>query len=209
MASTRCHSSHGQRKLRFMSNRHRGCCFVHDHPLRSRRYRKESHGGLDDAELHHILRRLLPYSAVATPRLRVVLPAPCCEAAHPLLLFIASAHAARRFERLSELHAKKESARTAAAALRWSCERQEHPTDAVGAGPAAPGRARPPVTRARGTRTQSASRVQQAGSAQDRRANPIGYCSLPSAPPWRRSTSSTGRIGPSGAREPRKRWIEV
>ena len=80
MASTRCHSSHGQRKLRFMSNRHRGCCFVHDHPLRSRRYRKESHGGLDDAELHHILRRLLPCSAVATPRLRVVLPAPCCEA---------------------------------------------------------------------------------------------------------------------------------
>jgi hypothetical protein len=79
-----------------------------------------------------------------------------------------SAHAARRFERLSELHAKKESARTAAAALRWSCERQEHPTDAVGAGPAAPGRARPPVMRARGTRTQSASRVQQAGSAQDR-----------------------------------------
>lgn len=114
MASTRCHSSHGQRKLRFMSNRHRGCCFVHDHPLRSRRYRKESHGGLDDAELHHILRRLLPCSAVATPRLRVVLPAPCCEAAHPLLLFIAGAHASRRFERLSELHAKKESARTAA-----------------------------------------------------------------------------------------------
>jgi hypothetical protein len=114
------------------------------HSCESGRYRKEAHGGLDDAELHRILRRLALAPAPAASR-------------HPLPADSPASHASctGRFERLSELHAKKESARTPrrvprSVGARFAAGKR---AAVACAGPSTLGRAGPPVPRARGTRT--------------------------------------------------------